>query len=121
MSTRPDKIAAAYLWDALNAARNVRLIVADEPVGGYVGNLLVESATERQIEIVGEALRNLRRIDESLAERVPHVHKIIGMRNIFVHGYAAVDSTTVWTAATRDVPALIPVLEDLLDGFEPEG
>ena len=117
---RPEKNRAAYIWEALTAARNVRLIVADVSLDQYIGDLLVESATERQIEIVGEALRGLRRRDEVLAERIPHVHKIIGMRNILVHGYAQVDSSIVWTAATKDVSALIPVLERLLAEFDRE-
>lgn len=79
----------------------MRRIVADAPIERYVGNLLLESATERQMEIVGEALRNIRRVDEDLVELIPHAHKIIGMRNIFAHGYAKVDSLTVWTAGRR--------------------
>lgn len=82
MSTRPDNSQAAYLWDALTAVRNVRLNLAEVPIESYIGDLLLESATERQMEIVGEALRNLRRADEDLADRIPYVHKIIGMRNI---------------------------------------
>ncbi len=118
MSTRPDNSEAAYIWDALTAARNTRLILAEVSFHGYVGNLLVESATERQMEIIGEALRNLRRVDGGLADRIPHVHKIIGMRNVLVHGYALVDSSIVWTAAKTDVSELIPVLEALLGEFE---
>lgn len=118
---RPDKSRAAYIWEALTAARNVRLIVADAPIEHYIGDLLLESATERQMEIIGEAIRSLRRVDNGLAERIPHVHKIIGMRNILVHGYAQVDSAIVWTAATTDVSALIPVLERLLEEQEGEG
>ncbi len=120
MSTRPDNSTAGYIWDALTAAQNVGLIVANVPIERYIGDLLVESATERQIEIVGEALRNLRRVDEDLAARIPHVHKIIGMRNVLVHGYAQVDSSIVWTAATMDVSDLIPVLEALLGESENE-
>lgn len=70
------------------------------------------------MEIVGEALRNLRRVDEALAARIPHLHKIVGMRNILVHGYVQVDSSIVWTAATTDVAALVPVLQALLEEFE---
>lgn len=72
------------------------------------------------MEIIGEALRNLRRVDEDLAGRIPHVHKIIGMRNVLVHGYAQVDSSIVWAAATLDVSELIPVLEALLGQFDKE-
>ncbi|WP_223373551.1 HepT-like ribonuclease domain-containing protein [Gordonia bronchialis] len=80
----------------------------------------MESATERQMEIIGEALRNLRRVDEDLAGRIPHAHKIIGMRNVLVHGYAQVDSSIVWAAAKLDVSELIPVLEALLGQFDKE-
>lgn len=72
------------------------------------------------MEIIGEALRNLRRVDEDLAGRIPHVHKIIGMRNVLVHGYAQIDSSIVWAAATLDVSELIPVLEALLGQFDKE-
>ena len=67
-------------------------------------------------------MNSLRKSNPDVAGRIPAVHRIIGMRNVLVHGYAAVDGATVWTAATTDVPALIPLLERLLaqsDG-EPE-
>lgn len=48
------------------------------------------------------------------------MHKIIGMRNVLVHGYAQVDSSIVWAAATLDVSELIPVLEALLGQFDKE-
>lgn len=114
MSTRPEEGAAAHLWDAQNAARNVQTILTGVSRDHYLGNLLFESATERQLEVLGEALSNLRRLDPVIAERVPDIHRIIGMRNVLVHGYATVDSVTVWTAATSDVPALVPILEMLL-------
>lgn len=93
MSTRPDNSTAGYIWDAL---------------------------TERQIEIVGEALRNSRRVDADPAARIPHVHTIIGMRNVLVHGCAQVGRSIVWTAATMDVSDLLPVLEALLGESENE-
>lgn len=93
MSTRPDNSTAGYIWDAL---------------------------TERQIEIVGEAPRTPRRVDEDPAARIPHVHTIIVMRNVLVHGYAQVDSSIAWTAATVDVSDLTPVVEALLGESENE-
>lgn len=111
---RPEAEAAAFLWDALTFARNVSVAVGTTPLETYLEGGPVTWATERQIELVGEALNNLRKAAPELAERVPDVHKIIGTRNILVHGYTEVNSTIVWQAATQAIPALIPTLEALL-------
>lgn len=66
------------------------------------------------MKLVGEALNNLRKVDSEAASHVPDLRKIIGMRNVLVHGYTEVNSTIVWLAATQSVPALIPHLEALL-------
>ncbi|HQZ84942.1 MAG TPA: DUF86 domain-containing protein [Actinomycetota bacterium] len=63
---------------------------------------------------------NLRRTAPETAERTPDLHKIIGMRNVVVHGCTEVNSTIVWFAATQSVPALIPTLESLLAEVAPE-
>ncbi|WP_218000260.1 HepT-like ribonuclease domain-containing protein [Millisia brevis] len=97
------------------AAHNVEKIIGGIRFDAYVGDLLRESATERQLQNLGEALGRLRRCDPEVAQRVPNVHKIIGMRNVLVHGYATVNSRTVWAAATIDVPGLIPLLQQLLE------
>jgi len=44
--------------------------------------------------------------------------KIIGMRNVLVHGYFDIDLDIVWDAASRDAPALKPSIERLLKRLE---
>lgn len=61
-------------------------------------------ATEHQIELVGEALNNLRRLAPKLAERIPDVDKILAARNVLVHSYAEVNKGILWQAATRTIP-----------------
>lgn len=39
---------------------------------------------------------------------------ISGMRNRIVHGYSSVDLNIVWEVATRNLPALMPLLETIL-------
>lgn len=74
---RPEARAAAFLWDAVAFARNVGVAVGTTSLEAYVEGGPVAWATERQIELVGEALSNLRRAAPELAERIPDVHKII--------------------------------------------
>ncbi|WP_366946698.1 HepT-like ribonuclease domain-containing protein [Roseiflexus sp.] len=44
--------------------------------------------------------------------------KIIGMRNVLIHGYFDIDTDLVWEAASRDALALKPRVEDLLRRLE---
>jgi uncharacterized protein with HEPN domain len=67
----------------------------------------------RHLQIIGEAARALPEDVRGLAPTIPWP-KIIGMRNILVHGYFEIDTEIVWDAATRDVPALKPAVEGLL-------
>jgi uncharacterized protein with HEPN domain len=61
----------------------------------------------------GEAARRLPEEIRNLAPDIPW-QKMIGMRNILVHGYFAIDLDVVWDAVQRDVPLLKPAVEALL-------
>jgi len=60
------------------------------------------------------------RLPEEIRNLAPDIpwHKIIGMRNILVHGYFAIDLDVVWDAVQRDVPLLKPAVEALLKKLE---
>ena len=104
----------AYLWDARRAAALVSEFVADRSWGDYQADPMLRSAVERQFEIVGEALGQLRRAAPDLAARVPDLPRIVAFRNLLIHGYAAIDDRLVWEVATERVAALIALLDDLL-------
>jgi len=69
------------------------------------------------LQIMGEAAKTLPEEVRALAPEVEW-HKIIGMRNILVHGYFAVDTEIVWKTVSQDVPRLKPALEKLLEKLE---
>jgi len=71
----------------------------------------------RHLQIIGEAARALPEDVRALAPEIPW-SKIVGMRNILVHGYFDIDTDIVWDAAMRDVPAIKPALERLLKTLE---
>ncbi|MGD0694468.1 MAG: DUF86 domain-containing protein [Terriglobia bacterium] len=72
------------------------------------------------LQTLGEAASALPEGVRALAPEIPW-HKIIGMRNVLVHGYFEIDTDIVWDAATRDVPALKSAVEGLLKSLEGEG
>jgi uncharacterized protein with HEPN domain len=71
----------------------------------------------RHLQIIGEAARRLPEEIRNLAPDIPW-HKIIGMRNILVHGYFAIDLDVVSDAGQQDVPELKPKIEALLKRLE---
>ncbi len=45
----------------------------------------------------------------------PTHHRIIGFRNILIHGYDTVDDTIVWGAISGHLPTLISEIQELLE------
>ena len=74
----------------------------------------MRSGVERQFQIIGEAIRQLARVDPAMAERIPEFRNIIAFRNIIVHGYALLDDALVWRAVEEELPVLHIALVDLL-------
>lgn len=110
---RPE--SGAHLWDAAEAARLVAEFAASTTEADFSSNIVIRSAIERQLEILGEALNRLRTDDAETAARIPNLDRIVGMRNVIAHEYGDIDDEVVWRAATTGVPALIPVLGRLVD------
>lgn len=70
-------------------------------------DILLQRAIEREMEIVGEALNRLIRIDEEKIESaIPEYRSIIGLRNIIAHGYDVVDPMIVWDVVVNHLPVL---------------
>lgn len=64
----PERDDLAYLWDMLTAARAVVSFVQGRTLEDYLGDLLLRSAVERQVEIIGEAARVSREFQDAHPE-----------------------------------------------------
>jgi|SRR5450631_1220039 hypothetical protein len=67
MSKRPD----VYLELALRALERVPRFLAGRSLEAYLADDLCQSAVERQLEVAGDALGQLRKVDLDLFARVP--------------------------------------------------
>ncbi len=70
----------------------------------------------RNLEIIGEASRNIGRHYPEYAEQHANVRFSIAyeMRNALAHGYFKVDQEMVWKTIERDLPELEIMIEALL-------
>lgn len=103
--------ARAYLFDVLQAGGRIQRFVGGLQFADYSGDDLIRSAVERQFEIIGEALN---RLDAALVSEIREHRKIVGIRNLLIHGYAEVDDTVVWSIIQEKLPALLEDAQALL-------
>jgi uncharacterized protein with HEPN domain len=61
----------AYLWDAREAAGHALEFVRGKSFEEFGRELLLRSAVERQLEVLGEALSQLAKVAPDLAQQVP--------------------------------------------------
>lgn len=79
---------------------------------------LVTDAVLRNIQIIGEATKNL---SEEIRARMPEIEwkKIAGMRDWLSHVYFQVDPDIVWNVVEVKIPELLRAIERLEDRKDP--
>jgi uncharacterized protein with HEPN domain len=70
----------------------------------YQDDLKTQSAVERQLAIIGEALNQLKKIETDL--EIENAKQIIGFRNRLVHTYDSIDNSIVWAIINRHLKRL---------------
>ena len=103
------------LIDILQAIEEIQDFVCGMDFKAYQNKPVTKRAVERDFEIIGKALNRIKHIDSELLERISEHHRIIGFRNILIHGYDIVDETIVWQAVTKHLPTLVEEVKDILN------
>jgi uncharacterized protein with HEPN domain len=106
--------ASALLWDAREALRRAQRFTHGKTFDDYLAEEMLRAAVERQFEILGEALAQLRRVDGATAARVRALPQAVGLRNVLVHGYASVDHRIVWGVVEAQLAGLSADLDSLI-------
>lgn len=78
----------------------------------YDSNALMQKAVERNLEIIGEAVKRLKEIDDTIA--ITDARKIINTRNLISHGYDEIQNDRIWVIIIKSLPLLKKEVEDLL-------
>ena len=102
------------LEDIRLAAANIQNFTTNVTYDLYSSNEMIQSAVERQFEIIGEALNRLSKIDQDTLSKINHYQRIISFRNILIHAYDIIENMVVWDIIHDDVPELYNNILNLL-------
>ena len=102
-----------YLSDIL---RSIELIeqftAAVNNYNDYSADLKTQSAVERQLGIIGEAVNKFDKLFPEIT--LDNARRIVGFRNRLIHSYDAVDSSMIWAIIKRHLDPLKAEVTELI-------
>jgi uncharacterized protein with HEPN domain len=113
---RDEFLYLRHVLDAINIIEEYLQGVDEEH---FKATRLLQDGTIREIEIIGEAVKN---VSKDIRKSYPEVpwQDIAGMRDKLIHGYFGVDIEKVWDSAKEDLPVLKEQVKGILKDFGQE-
>ncbi len=107
---KDDAFFLRHILDAVNQIEEYTNIAYEE----FLETRLLQDGVVRQLEIIGEATKNL---SSDITGQYPQIpwKEIAGMRDKLIHAYFGVDLDEVWNTAKKDIPYLKEVVTILLN------
>jgi uncharacterized protein with HEPN domain len=102
-----------YLRHILDAIEQVEEYTRELSENEFITHSMVQDAVVRQIEIIGEAARNISDEFQASHRSLPWA-KMIGIRNKIIHEYINVNFAIVWDTIQDDLPPLKRAITELL-------
>jgi uncharacterized protein with HEPN domain len=100
------------LEDIIDASESIQGYLSGYDYDAFINDRRTVDAVTRNLEIIGEAVKNL---PESMLSKHPHIpwRAIAGFRDILAHGYFRAEDSIIWDAATVHLPPLIKSVKSL--------
>ena len=101
-----------YLSDILMAIELIEeFIVDDKDFTLYDQDRKTQSAVERQLAIIGEALNQFKKLEPQF--KIENDKQIISFRNRLVHAYDSLDNSMIWVIICRHLTPLKIEIQNL--------
>src|SRR3990167_7530800 len=94
-----------FIEDILNSLKNIEDFAKHLDKEKFSKDILRQSAIIRQLEIIGEAVKN---VPNNFREKYPKIpwKDVAGFRDVLSHAYFGVNIDRVWNIVERDLPKL---------------
>lgn len=114
MNEKEDLIFIKHILESINAIENFSENITKEEL---ISNRLRQSAIVREIEIIGEAVKN---ISKTLKNKHREIEwkDIVATRDKIIHHYFGVDLNIIWNIIKKDIPALKKQIEKIKKKLE---
>jgi uncharacterized protein with HEPN domain len=102
-----------FLHDIREAIRRILTYTAGLTYQQFMEDIKTQDAVVRNLEIIGEATKNLSVNARKSHSEVPW-KELMGMRDKMIHHYFGINYEIVWTIAKEELAVLLPQIEKLL-------
>lgn len=95
-----------FILDIQSVIQEIEMVKykTDNNFNLFKSDILLQRAVERDLEIIGEAIRKITVIDPSI--QITSAKHIIGLRNIISHAYDSVEPEMIWGIIQNNIPML---------------
>lgn len=109
-----DRKIRKYLADILASIIEIESFMAERPkeYATFCNDTLFRRGVECNMEIMGEALNNVLKIDPNIA--ITSSRKIVDTRNFIIHAYDSLKPDILWGIVINHIPLLKREVETLL-------
>jgi uncharacterized protein with HEPN domain len=103
-----------YLYDIRTSIESINSYLGENRnFFEYQNNKLLRRGIEREIEIIGEAMKRALKLDADLY--IENARQIVDTRNWVIHGYDKVDDVIMWGIISNHLPKLKIEIDNYLD------
>jgi len=109
-----DNITKKLLLDILTSINNIDNYIGKQKLyEKYDATPMLQDAVERNIEIIGEAINRLLKIESTI--EITNARRIVDARNKIIHGYDEIENTQIWAIIINHLPILKKEVIQYLD------
>lgn len=103
-----------YIDDILESMNKIQKYISGLEYEEFTQKNMVIDAVIRNLEIIGEASKY---VPEDVRVRYSDIPwgKMVGLRNVVIHGYFGVDLSIVWEIITKNIPEVKSLIENALE------
>lgn len=107
-----------YLYDIKLAIDEIDSFFDNHPkqFDSYLSNRVLKRAIERNLEIIGEAMNRILKIDPNFS--IENARRIVGLRNQIIHSYDSISDENIWSIVINHLPRLQAEVTQLIDNEE---
>jgi uncharacterized protein with HEPN domain len=102
-----------WLLDIQQSIHEINSFLPEKKIyNEFQKDLKTQRAVERNIEIIGEAVKRILTLEPSFP--ISNARKIVDTRNRITHGYDSVSEDVIWAIVIRELPLLEKEVHTLL-------